>query len=212
MLNNIRKELKHVGLITRGSAPRSAPRSAMIRPTLAGHKNRILKDPKYWIEIAPIALTYHLQRYKNAQELSNGTNDRSKFIKRVNIKKNKKTTMAHEASLEKAKMNLLRAMENHSNNLTSVIMRLIKANDPNKLKELLKQEKRAKQNPNLLPLSGAIKQAISASEFWNSYIPPPQVNFSEEQVNKLKKAKLLNLSNDKIDIIVEKIRLKIPRK
>ena len=70
----------------------------------------------------------------------------------------------------------------------------------------------AKKYPELLPLSGAIKQAKSARNggFWNSYIPPPQVNFSNAQVEKLKRAELLSryLSNNNIDMIVMEIQNK----
>ena len=131
---NVRNDLKRAGL----SASRNAPGSASIRarsgpigrPTLAGHKNRILNNPKFWIKIAPIALERHLQAYINAQELLKGTNPRSKYMNRLHIKKNNATTKAHQAKLENAKIKLLEAMEEHSNNFTSVIRRSNEATDP----------------------------------------------------------------------------------
>lgn len=186
-------------------APKSAPRSApMRRPImLAGNKDTMLKNAKFWVKVAPSALEHHFKKYINAIEHHN---QRSKYMDRLGISK-----------LEISRRNLLRAMNNHKHNLTSVIMRLNGyRNNPKKLQEavaLLQQEKRALKHADLLPLSGAIKQAKSAMNAnINLYPPSNTINFSQNKVNRLKREKLLSLSNHEIDNIVNAIRLKIPKK
>ena len=208
---SLSNDLKKAGFNAPRHAPRNAPRTASTsarrsaptsRPRLAGHTNRILHEPTLWMEIAPIALERYFQTYINSIGPSNV---RTKYLNKLGISK-----------FEQSKRNLLRAMENHQNNFTSVIMRLnVNRNNPNRLKqaaELRRQEKQALKNPNLLPLARAIKQASSAmtADVWNNHIPA-KINYSNRQVKLLKEKKLLSLSNNKIDSIVRQIRLKIPR-
>lgn len=200
------KKLEEAGFSPR-SASRSASRSApasMRRPMLAGHMNNILKDPEFWRKVAPSALEPHFETYTSA---IGHPNQRTKYMRRLGINK-----------LHISRGNLLRAVNNHEHNLTSVMMRLGGyKNDPKKLKEaveLMQQEKRALKYAELLPLSGAIKQAKSAMnvKLFNLYIPSNRINFSQNKVNLLKKVNLLSLSNREIDNIVNAIRLKIPKK
>ena len=187
-----------------GFSPRSAPRSApMRRPVLAGSvvKN-ILNYPNLWGQIGPSALEPRFESYKSA---IGPPNQRTKYLSKVGINK-----------LKISRNNLLKGMQKYDRNMTSVIMRFNKT-DPKKREEavaLMKKEKRALKHRDLLPLSGAIKQAKSAmnGNFFTMYIPNERINFSPEEVNRLKRANLLNLEKNEIDKIVNAIRLKIPKK
>ena len=203
-----KENLKEAGFSQEaGFSPRSGSRSAsMRRPVLAGSVvNNILKDPNFWSQVAPSALDPHFATYRNA---IGRPNQRTKYLSKVGINK-----------VKISRSNLLRGMQTHERNMTSVIMRLHGyKHDPTKRQEavaLKQKEKRGLKHADLLPLSGAIKQAKSAmnANSFNLHIPNESINFSPKEVNRLKLANLLNnLENNEIDKIVNAIRLKIPKK
>lgn len=82
----------------------------MKRPMLAGHKNNMLMDPEFWSKVAPSVLEHRFATYKSA---IGHPNQRTKYMGKLGINK-----------LKISRNNLLKAMNNHEHNLTSIIMRL----------------------------------------------------------------------------------------